>query len=301
MGAAVVASYIFSHLALKRGINLSTCVHCDAHTQTTPIMAPDINSSGENALVEAGRRFLRSWGLVKNEHAPSPAVASPPNLDGHSDLDPFAQARDQFLHNLPDDAREVFAAGCSSASALRKEMQTLLANSSHFHQAHRASKLLQRIQGLSDRLEPYFAIVSIVVSSNPEYAAIVWGALRLLLVLGRNFGDFFEKLSLTIERIAAHFPQYAALLRHAEGLGSASDAFKNSLRAIYTDVLEFFASAAGIFVTDRGDKIGIEPTSRTPNRQCQHGTNYPLRETKDSCCHGFLDVEAVRQTLPAYT
>jgi hypothetical protein len=32
-------------------------------------------------------------------------------------------------------------------------------------------------------MEPYFEVINIFVSSHPEFAALVWGALRLVFVV----------------------------------------------------------------------------------------------------------------------
>ena len=47
------------------------------------------------------------------------------------------------------------------------------------------SKTWRRVIGtLESNLEPYFKIIGIFVSSNPEYAAIIWGGIRLVLQVG---------------------------------------------------------------------------------------------------------------------
>ena len=42
------------------------------------------------------------------------------------------------------------------------------------------------MQRFGERLEPYFKIVDIFVSSNPQYAALFWGSLRLVLKVSCN-------------------------------------------------------------------------------------------------------------------
>ena len=45
---------------------------------------------------------------------------------------------------------------------------------------------LSIVRRFAERLEPYFKIVDIFVSSNPQYAAIFWGSLRLVLKVSSN-------------------------------------------------------------------------------------------------------------------
>jgi len=255
-------------------------------------------------VVAVGRRFRLSWGRsrpVPDDTADNPLLPQTQLsktdqensiADRQSNDDAFAQAKDEFLQKLPDHERQCFAV-CSSAADLRKEMQTVLTHAAEFQHRQTTSRVLQRIQALSDRLEPYFAVVSIVVSSNPEYAAIVWGAIRLVLLLGRNFGEFFDKLAITIERITAKFPQYSALLHHAKLLDSASVAFKNSIRAIYKDTLEFFSSAVRIFVDEKGGTWSrwLIPWDVALNVH---------RQEKRSRRRRLPSMEAIRQTLPKH-
>jgi hypothetical protein len=41
-------------------------------------------------------------------------------------------------------------------------------------------RVLRCINTLKEALEPYFRVVDILVSSKPEYAALVWGSIRLV-------------------------------------------------------------------------------------------------------------------------
>jgi hypothetical protein len=45
----------------------------------------------------------------------------------------------------------------------------------------RGRRFMARIKALSDALAPYFDVVGITVQSNPEYAALAWGGIRLVL------------------------------------------------------------------------------------------------------------------------
>jgi hypothetical protein len=41
-------------------------------------------------------------------------------------------------------------------------------------------RVVGSVKAFRDTLQPYFQIIDIFVSSNPQYAAIVWGAVRLI-------------------------------------------------------------------------------------------------------------------------
>ena len=41
-------------------------------------------------------------------------------------------------------------------------------------------RIVASVKSFSDALEPYFESLGILVQSHPEYAALVWGAFRLV-------------------------------------------------------------------------------------------------------------------------
>lgn len=98
----------------------------------------------------------------------------------------FEEARDQFLKGLSPEEREQFIK-LSSAEELLSDIAKL-------DHVRDDKKLLQRsmkkIKDLSDRLSPYFEIVNIVIQSHPEFAALAWGAIRLVLQV-----KFFQLVS----------------------------------------------------------------------------------------------------------
>jgi hypothetical protein len=93
--------------------------------------------------------------------------------------DVFAAARDRFLDSLEDDERMLFSP-CASAEDLLGGLKKLNIIAKKL-QTQRSSGLLDQVKKFSDRLKPFFEIVDIFISSNPQYTALVWGALRLVL------------------------------------------------------------------------------------------------------------------------
>lgn len=151
----------------------------------------------------------------------------------------FLQAQRQFLDSIPEEEKSRYSTS-SSAEDLLQDLRKILADAKTFEQKRTASVLLKRIKTLSDSLEPYFRIVEIVIQSNPEFAAIAWGAFRLIVQFASNFAEFFEKLAIAIERIAAVFPGYWGIERYID-LRKVSKSFKSSLCAIYLDLFDFFS------------------------------------------------------------
>jgi hypothetical protein len=91
----------------------------------------------------------------------------------------FSAAHDRFLESLPDDERMLYSP-CSSANDLLEGLKKLEVITKQ-SQRHCGNLLLSQVKKFSERLQPYFEIVDIFIQSNPQFTAIVWGALRLVL------------------------------------------------------------------------------------------------------------------------
>ncbi|RSL87483.1 hypothetical protein CDV31_016241 [Fusarium ambrosium] len=142
----------------------------------------------------------------------------------------FAKARDQFLECLAKSDRTQYAT-CTSPDALIGEA-------------------VQCVRTFSNRLEPYFATIGVFVQSHPEFAAVAWGAVRLILKLASNFGGFFQKLTSMLSEIGDMLPRYRDILQLSPAC--VSDSFRESLIRLYADVFDFFTAVARVFTQKRG-------------------------------------------------
>jgi hypothetical protein len=94
----------------------------------------------------------------------------------------FQQAQAQFLSLLSAKERQ-HATPCASAAELVQTIENLDAIAL---KGPSGKRWLSIVKKFADRLEPYFSIVDIFVSSHPEYAALFWGSLRLVLKVSHN-------------------------------------------------------------------------------------------------------------------
>ena len=166
----------------------------------------------------------------------------------------FEAAYQSFLHSLPENERSQYYP-CASAADLVHELQKLDTFAKR-GQKRRHTRFLSVIGRFSDKVEPFFDVINIFVQSKPEYSAIVWGSLRLVLKLASNYTTFFEKLMRIIERLVDSLPQYAdvaALCTSTPSLSlSASSRMETHLEKVYTDLLRFFQSTARVFSSGQG-------------------------------------------------
>ena len=90
----------------------------------------------------------------------------------------FEEAYSQFLQCLPERERHLYSPRATPQDVLDglKKLEIV----TKCQQRHGLT-VIKRIEQFHDRLRPYFETVGIFIQSNPQYSALVWGALRLVL------------------------------------------------------------------------------------------------------------------------
>ena len=89
----------------------------------------------------------------------------------------FQQAQDQFIASLSQQEKTSFSK-CSSPQELLDEVQKFEVISKN---TRRGLGLLKHIKSFSDNLQPYFKVIEIIIQCPPQWAAIAWGSIRLVL------------------------------------------------------------------------------------------------------------------------
>jgi len=135
------------------------------------------------------RRLKMPWGRFRSQHKHAPGNADAVEQSGTSSTsevpamlpqksptpsDPFAEAYHSFLKSLSEKDRQQFSK-CTSPEALKKDIFSL-----QIVAKDKTRKWETRINSFINTLQPYFRVVDTLVSSNPEYAAIAWGAVKLV-------------------------------------------------------------------------------------------------------------------------
>lgn len=91
----------------------------------------------------------------------------------------FDDAIQRFLDTLSEEERGRYSP-CASTDDLLDGLKKLGVVAKQ-RSARRSTRFLAGVKAFNDRLQPYFEVTGIFIQSNPTYAAIVWGALRLVL------------------------------------------------------------------------------------------------------------------------
>ena len=140
---------------------------------------------------------------------------------------------------------------CSSVGELLQSSRTLEAIAKD---RIRGQGFFARIKAFADSLAPYFPAINVLVSSNPQYAALVWGSLRLILQMASNYASFFDKLTQSLSLLGHQLPQVETLVclstrYHGVNL---EDSLKDALVEVYVGVFEFLTSIARVFTGRNG-------------------------------------------------
>jgi len=100
----------------------------------------------------------------------------------------FREAQAAFLQSLGPSDKQLFA-HCNNSGDLLDDVKRVL----QFRAEHRNwNRAFEKIRTFSRCLEPYFTVIDIVISSHPEWTAIAWGAVRLVLQVLRIPVTFTE-------------------------------------------------------------------------------------------------------------
>lgn len=171
----------------------------------------------------------------------------------------FAKAYENFRNGLSDEEKEVFT-DFANAEALVASIRGF-AEQHHINES-RITTCCKAVSNAGQRLMPYFRVVDIFVSSHPEYAALLWGAIRLMFELGMNYVAFLEKFCAMLEQATGLLPSYESLYKRIEllnqeraknkSVSKLSPRLPDWLSLIYVDILQFCQEACNILSGKRG-------------------------------------------------
>ena len=120
--------------------------------------------------------------------APSPPLPPPPTLDT------FLETQKYYFDTLSAEEKAALPS-CQSSAQLIRELRNLGVFSRTDHE-RRLRNSLGKVQRFTEKLEPYFDAMGIIIQSHPEIAGIIWGSIRsaLLVIL---YGSSLRKEELT--------------------------------------------------------------------------------------------------------
>lgn len=162
----------------------------------------------------------------------------------------FEDAQKTFLDALAPAESSRFK-NCSSAEDLLKSAQELEVIAKD---RIRGRGFMSRIRSFNDSLAPYLGVIEVLISSRPEYTAIAWGSIRLVLQLASNYASFFDKLTQSLARLGHYLPQGQIIeqIYRSQHRQQFPEHVKNALCQVYVDIFEFLQNVARVFTKNDG-------------------------------------------------
>ncbi|KAF2270530.1 hypothetical protein CC78DRAFT_573824 [Lojkania enalia] len=156
-------------------------------------------------------------------------------------------ALDEFQQVLsPDQTAQLRSFSSHAPTAddvVRLTQQVIQANAS------RKSRLFaSRLQGLLSSVQQYCMIIDTCVGPN-QIAALVWGSIKLVLLVSSNFAEYFDKLSRLVAQLSNYCPRFSEYKR----LFPTSERLQQALSEFYSIVVKFCRKALGL-IQEKGAK-----------------------------------------------
>ncbi|KUJ17699.1 uncharacterized protein LY89DRAFT_733531 [Mollisia scopiformis] len=140
-----------------------------------------------------------------------------------------------------------------STSLLSREEQVKYENScpedivQDFRNHHlvrgKIDNFLKRVQPLVTAIERYGEPLNVIVNASPTILSPTWGILRALLIIAREYEDYFSKLMKMLQQIGDALPRFQVY----EELFRNHESFQRTLCAMYSELISFLCSAKKVF------------------------------------------------------
>lgn len=92
----------------------------------------------------------------------------------------FATTFQGFHDALPDDQKKLFVS-YPNAQSMIEAVETQV--KSHPIHDTRLTACMTRLNAFVQRVAPFCDVINILVQTHPEYAGLVWGAIRLIFLV----------------------------------------------------------------------------------------------------------------------
>ncbi|MCJ1460462.1 hypothetical protein MMC28_010844, partial [Mycoblastus sanguinarius] len=174
--------------------------------------------------------------------------------ENNEDSDLFGTAMKTFRASLSPEDQSQFQS-YSTAALMIADLQLFIQDA---QQPNIGKDFLSKMSSISESWQPYFDILSILVSAHPEYCAFFWGAIKFVFLVGRHYITFFEKILNLFGEMSRSFHVKTEYLKQIEEWQKESGNRKVAglltiLGAIYSDTISFCQQVHQIFGLGRKD------------------------------------------------
>ena len=152
--------------------------------------------------------------------------------------DAWSRARDRFVEDLTKEEQALFE---------RATPETIFYDASAAEKTHVSKssslKAVDKLQPLISAIEQYGQALDVYSNAYPLVMSPLWGSIRILLFLAREFGKYFEKTLEMLARIGDVLPRFKVY----EDLFATHERLVQALSVAYLDILAFCTKAKGVF------------------------------------------------------
>ncbi|TLD22191.1 hypothetical protein PspLS_08163 [Pyricularia sp. CBS 133598] len=148
----------------------------------------------------------------------------------------FLDAVDRFSNELTKDDRKIQL--IASARSLQDVQELLAASLVKYRDSRRFPRARKWLEKSATKVNHFGNVVNVFVQHNPEYVALAWGSMSLVLMSAQNHEN-------TMSLIAKAMSQIADKLSHVE-LATVlypSERMREAVGRLYADILRFFVRA----------------------------------------------------------
>ncbi|KAL8818330.1 MAG: hypothetical protein Q9223_003017 [Gallowayella weberi] len=160
--------------------------------------------------------------------------------------DAWTRARDRFVEDLSAEERVLY----KDASP-----ETILYAASAAEKNHRSSStsvmMANKLKPLIAAIEQYDKALDVYANAYPLVLSPLWGSIRVVLHLAREFDKYFEAILDMFARIGDVLPRFQIY----EKLFPSHERLVQALSITYVDILTFCTNAKAVFRRDRRSSL----------------------------------------------
>lgn len=156
--------------------------------------------------------------------------------------DAWTRARDRYVEDLSREERALYEAASP---------ESIFYDASAAEKIHTSSSsgvnMADKLGPLIAAIEQYGKALDVYVNAYPLVLSPLWGSLRIVLHLAREFGKYFERIVDMFARIGDLLPRF----RVYENLFPSHERLVQALSITYVDILTFCTEAKAVFRRER--------------------------------------------------
>jgi hypothetical protein len=118
------------------------------------------------------------------------------------DTDAWTVARNRYLETLDPTERLLF----HEATIENLYYSTSVINSAD-SKSSKVRRAIEAVQPLVDKIESYGKAMDAYANISPTFLSPIWGSIRVVLILAKGMGKFFEKVTECLGRIGDILPR----------------------------------------------------------------------------------------------